>query len=336
MYDAAIIGAGICGTMIARELSRYRIETVVLEKCNDIAKGTTRDNHGVVLSGYDCPEDSLMGRYAVTGNSLFPAICDELSIPYKRVGSLILAYNPEEIRTLKSIMRLGKRRGIMGLRLLKGNKIQLQEPSADPSAIAALYDPSTGLTNPKSLAIACMENAVENGVDLMLNYEVQSIKKTDHCFYISSKNKFVRTKAIINCAGILSDDVAAMIIAFPDFRITPGSREIREEKTQQQRLQRIILNMNQYDPLISENPQYPDSDRNDFVLGESEVDGFFNVAGISLSGLSASPAIAGYIGKVVLDYLGTHLENPYFNPFRQHYMDPVRVKEIIKVLDDTL
>lgn len=346
MYDVAIIGAGVIGTVIARELSKYKIKTVILEKNRDIALGATNVNSGIVHTGYDNPINSRMSKFCKEGSSLFPILCDELSVPYRRTGSLACAFTSDEVKELKRQLRNGKKLGIRGLKLLKGKKLRKCEPALNPQVAAALHSPEAGVTLPWDLAVACVENSVENGVDLKLNYEVQSVKKTDTLFYISSENKYIRSKSIINCAGVLADDVAAMMIAMPDFRIIPekGTFSIRNRKECGD-IGSVILSANSShgkgtyivpsyrDKILvgygkmtkvvdpeSENfdsALYPDSDKGDFIIGESEVEGFFNVAGISFSGLSAAPSIANYIREKVLKHLDAHEENRSFNPFRK-------------------
>ncbi len=222
MYDVAIIGTGVVGTTIARELSRYKLKTVMLDKENDIAAGTTKANSAIVHAGYDADYRTKMAGYNVRGNALYPKICEELSVPFKRTGSLVCAHSEEEILTLQALFVNGKRLNIPGLEILDRDEVRAREPHLSRSVTAALYAPTAGITEPWELAIACAENAVHNGTELKLNYEVKSIKQTGSAFYIiSSKDEIVCSRLVINCAGVYADRIAGMVLEEPGFKITP-------------------------------------------------------------------------------------------------------------------
>ena len=139
MYDILIIGAGIVGTGIARELSKYKLKVAVLEKDTDVANETTKANSAIVHGGYDAKEGSLMAKLNVLGNSLYEDLCNELSVPFKRNGSLVLAFNDEEVEHLNVLYNRGIINKVPGLAIINQEKLRELEPNVDEKAIAALH-----------------------------------------------------------------------------------------------------------------------------------------------------------------------------------------------------
>lgn len=208
MYDVTIIGAGVVGTLIAREFSRFNLRIIILEKENDVACGATKANTALIHAGYDAPYDSLKGLLNARGNELYTELSKELNFPLKRIGSLVLGQLPEDRETIKQLYDNGNKLGIQGLRVIGKEEIKSLEPKVYEGFDIALYAPSAGITEPWEVAIAACENAMNNGIELKLNYEVLSIEKYDSGFLI---NKEIRTKWIINCAGVHSDEIYSLI-----------------------------------------------------------------------------------------------------------------------------
>lgn len=221
MYDVAIIGAGVIGTSIARELSRFKLKTILLEKANDVAAGATKANSAIVHAGFDADYRTKKGQYNARGNALYQDWCSELSVPFRRNGSLVCAFSQEEINHLNSLITNGKKLGIPNLEIIDKSRIIEMEPNINPSVVAALWAPTAGITEPWELAIACAENAIENGVEMRLNFSVKSIKHTEKEYTISSQNDFVHAKCVINCAGTHADKIAEMVLEDPGFKINP-------------------------------------------------------------------------------------------------------------------
>ena len=165
IYDAAIIGAGVSGAFIARELSRYDIKIALLEKCNDPAMGTSKANSGIVHSGFDAVPGTLKAKLNVKGTALMPKVCKELNVPFKQLGSLLAAFSDEEIKTLEMLKERGEKNGVEGLEIYDSKKLHELEPTVNESAVAALWAPSAGIVCPYELTIAATENAVENGAE---------------------------------------------------------------------------------------------------------------------------------------------------------------------------
>lgn len=221
MYDVAIVGAGVIGASVARELMKYQLKVVVLEKGNDVAIGTTKANSAIVHAGYDAPFGSNKGRFNALGNRIFGEICDELNVPFNRIGSLVCAFDEEDMTTLKALKENGESLGIPGLRIIDQAMLRAFEPNISDLAIGALYAPSAGITEPWELTVAYMENAMDNGANLMLNFEVIKIDVESDGFLIHSSNQTVRAKRIVNAAGVYTDTLYKMVCDSPEFTIHP-------------------------------------------------------------------------------------------------------------------
>lgn len=220
MYDICIIGTGIIGSFIARELSRYKLNLVILEKDNDVSNGTTKANSAIIHAGYDAKERSNKGKFNALGNPMFDKVCEELYVPFKRIGSLVVAFDEEDMGTLQNLYDNGMRLGIPNMEIIDGNKTRKLEPNLSEEIIGALYAPTAGIVSPYELAIALVENAVENGVELRLNNEVLDIRKNNDTYKIITNEGEVEAKYIINCAGVYADKISNMV-ASPSFSIKP-------------------------------------------------------------------------------------------------------------------
>ncbi|MGL5676385.1 MAG: NAD(P)/FAD-dependent oxidoreductase [Cellulosilyticaceae bacterium] len=215
MYDIAIIGAGICGASIARELSKYTLDVVVIEKANDLASGTTKANSGIVHAGYDPPTGSLMAKYNVAGNAMIKVLCKDLSIPYKQIGSLVLAFTEEDQAHLRMLYERGVANGVPDLALWDREQVLGHECNVNPEVREALYAPTAGVVGPYEFAIGLMDHAVTNGVEVMLRQEVVGIRRSEESFVLELKSgegkKEVTARYVINAAGLYADDIARMI-----------------------------------------------------------------------------------------------------------------------------
>lgn len=220
MYDVAIIGAGVIGASIFRELTKFNLKVVILEKENDVAMGTTKANSAIIHSGYDPEYGTLMAKYNVKGNEMFEDLCKELSVPFKRNGSLVIAFDEEEMELIKKLYENGIKNKVKGLAILNKEEVLLKEPNLNDSILGALYAPTGGIVGPFEYTIALIENGIENGGEIKLSSEVIGIDKED-VFKINLKNKeVVKAKYIINAAGVYSDKIHNMICE-KKFEITP-------------------------------------------------------------------------------------------------------------------
>ncbi len=220
MYDIAIIGAGVIGCSIARELSRYELNTIIIEKNNDVAAGTTKANSAIVHAGYDAPVDSLKGKLNVRGNEMYYEVCSELNVPFKRIGSYVIALNDEDMKTIRSLYENGTKLGINDMKIIDGDEVRKNEPNLNDNIIGALYAPSAGIVESWELAIANAENAMDNGVELKLNFLVSNIEKEENIFKISDGNEVIESEMVINVAGVFADDIYNLV-ADSHFEIHP-------------------------------------------------------------------------------------------------------------------
>ena len=201
------------GCMLARNLRRWNITTLLLEKEEDVCKGITRANSAIVYAGYDNKPGSLKAELTVRGNANMGRLCEELDVPFSRCGSLLVTYDEASVPRLEKKLKNGIQNGVPGVRLLSGEEAEAMEPMLKPGVVAALYAPSTGTVNPWQLGIAAFENAVKNGAEVILNTEVLGIRENANGFVVETNEDAYRCKMVFNCAGLSADKVQAL--AFP-------------------------------------------------------------------------------------------------------------------------
>lgn len=210
-YDVAVVGAGVIGSLIARELSRYNIKVALVEKHNDMAMGTSKANSAIVHAGFDAKPGTLKAKLNVEGTAIMPELCKTLSVPFKPIGSLVVAFSDEEVETLKELLERGNTNGVPGLEIYDAAKLHEAEPYISDEAKAALWAPSAGIVCPYELTIAAAENAVVNGVEFIRNFEVKKIDFNGSSFSLSNGESEITAKYIINAAGVYCDEIAALI-----------------------------------------------------------------------------------------------------------------------------
>ena len=220
MYDVIIIGAGVSGSAVARELSRYKIKVGVLEKEEDVCSGTSKANSGIVHAGYDAAEGSLMAKLNVRGNEMMEALARDLDIPFKRTGSLVICLHEEDRPQLQVLYERGGRNGVPGLRILEREELKDMEANISDEACAALYAPTAGIICPFELNIAMAENAAMNGVEFRFNTEVQDLKPTEKGWEIHTSQGVCETRYVVNAAGVYAD-VFHNIVSKNKIHITP-------------------------------------------------------------------------------------------------------------------
>lgn len=211
LFDVAIIGAGVSGALIARELSKYKLKTVILEKCSDVAMGTTKANSAIVHAGFDAESGTLKAKLNVEGTALMPDLCNELNVPFKQIGSLVVAYTEKELETLTVLYERGKRNGVPEMSIIDAEKLREIEPNCSDEIKGALLAETAGIVCPYELTLAAVENAVCNGAELIRECEVININDTDGGFILNTSKGDVHTKCVVNAAGVYADTVAKMI-----------------------------------------------------------------------------------------------------------------------------
>ncbi len=213
VYDVIVIGAGVVGASISRELSKYDLSVLVIEKNNDVGSETTKANSAIVHAGFDAKEGSLMAKLNVLGNAMFDALSNELDFPFKRNGSLVIAITEEEKIALEDLYKRGIKNGVPNLKVLSKEEVINIEPNINNDIYSALYAGTGGIVGPWEMAVALCENASENGVEFKLGEEVINIDKNneENIFYINTNKNEYSSKIIVNCTGVNTDDVHNMV-----------------------------------------------------------------------------------------------------------------------------
>ena len=210
MYDIVVIGAGVVGGMIARNLAKYDLSICMLEKENDVAMGATKANSAIVHAGFDAKEGSLKAKMNVRGSVMMPEVTEQLGVKYIRNESLVVAFENERAE-VEAIYERGIRNGVEGLRIVEKDELFALEPNLNPELSCALLAPTGAIVCPYELCVAAVGNAMDNGADLKLNFEVSGIEKKDGYYTVCASNgDSVDAKFVINSAGVYSDKIAAM------------------------------------------------------------------------------------------------------------------------------
>lgn len=210
-YDVVIIGAGVTGSSVARELSKYDCKALVIEKASDVCEGTSKANSGIVHAGFDAVPGTKKAFFNVKGSKKMESLSKELDFAYKRNGSIVLCFSKEDISKLEELKKRGDANGVEGLEILTGDEIRKKEPAISDEVVAALWAPTGGIVCPFNLTIAMAENAAVNGVEFKLNTEVTNIKKENDGFIVKTNNGEFETKLVVNAAGVYSDKLHNMV-----------------------------------------------------------------------------------------------------------------------------
>lgn len=211
MKDVVVIGAGVIGGAVARELSKYDVDVCIVEKCADVAMGATRANSAIVHAGFDAKEGTLKAEMNVRGSKMMEAYAKELGVKYKKNGSLVVGFSEEDRKTLGELLIRGEKNGVEGLEILDRDEILKIEPAIGEGVTVALHAPTGAIICPYELCIATVGNAMDNGVELKLGFEVKAINKVDGGYEVVSENESIFTKYVINCAGVYSDEIAGFV-----------------------------------------------------------------------------------------------------------------------------
>lgn len=371
MFDISIIGAGVVGSAVARELSKYKLKVCLLEKEDDVSTGASKANSGIVHGGYSAKYGTLKGELCVKGNKLYRNLEKELNFGFRETGALVIGFNQEDAKKIRELYENGLKMGCDDIEIINKERIRHMEPHINEAVNIALYCKSVGVTSPYEFTIALAENAVANGVKLKLETTVLGIEQKEGYFIIKTNKGEFETRYIINAAGIYSDAIAQMVGIFDftiqprkgqyillgknqgylansvifqvptekgkgilvtstyhrNFMIGPNAEEINEKDdiaTSIESLEKIveaarksIADFNIKSALTTFSGIRAVSSTGDFIIGESIVKRFINVAGIDSPGLTSSPAIAEKVVEI-LEKSGLKLiKNKNFNPYRK-------------------
>lgn len=210
-FDVAIIGAGVVGGLIARELMRYELKVCLLEKEYDVAMGATRANSGIVHAGFDAEVGSLKAKLNVAGSKIMKQVTDELGVKYKNNGSLVVGFSNADREHIEKLVARGIANGVEGVRLVEQDELRTIEPNISDSATCALYAPTGAIVCPYELCIASIGNAMDNGADLICNFKVEKIEKSNDEYIIHSEDEAISAKFVVNAAGLYADEIAKMV-----------------------------------------------------------------------------------------------------------------------------
>ena len=210
-YDVVVIGAGVVGGMIARALSAYRLQVCILEKEHDVARGASCANSAIVHAGFDAKEGSLKAKLNVRGSEMMAKVCEELGVKYQNNGSLVIGFDEDDRATVEALYRRGIANGVKGLQVLEYDELHRLEPSLADTVICALYAPTGSIVCPYELTIAAVGNAMDNGADLKLDFEVREIRDLGDCYEVSNGTETVKATYVINAAGMYSDAIAKLV-----------------------------------------------------------------------------------------------------------------------------
>lgn len=208
--DVLIIGGGVIGSAIARELSRYTVKTIVAEAREDVARGSSGANSGIVHAGYDPRPGSLMAKYNVKGCAMYPELAQKLGFPYRGIGSFVLAFTDGEMQTVRDLYQRGQENGVPDLQILTGDQARAMEPNLSDQVIGALYAPTAGIISPYEATIAFADNAAANGAKFLLEEAVRAITKTEKGFVVETSTQTIEAALLVNCAGLNAGQISRM------------------------------------------------------------------------------------------------------------------------------
>ena len=211
MYDVAIIGGGVVGGMLARELSRYRLSVVILEKEYDVAMGASKANSGIVHGGFDAKPGTLKAKLNVRGNELMKQLCQQLGVECNECGSHVVGFGEDDRKHLGLLLERGIANGVPGLRIIERDELRRMEPNISEEADCSLWAPSAAITCPYGITIAAADNARTNGVDFFFNFEVTDAYCVGDIHYLSNGDETVSGRYVVNCAGVNSAKVAEIL-----------------------------------------------------------------------------------------------------------------------------
>lgn len=211
-HDIIVIGAGIVGCSLARELSRYEVSVLVVDKEDDVSCGTSKANSGIAHAGFDAEPGTLKAKFNVEGNRLIKKLAKELDFPMKENGALVLGFDEESLPKIEELYERGVKNGVPDLRIIHTEEILKLEPGVNPEVKHALYAPSSALVSPYEMTIAYAENAAHNGVEFALGKEVRSIWKEGDKFVLEfTDGTHEECRTLVNCAGVHADQIHMMV-----------------------------------------------------------------------------------------------------------------------------
>ena len=208
-YDVVIIGAGVVGSAIARELSRYKLSIAVLEKNLDVCNETSGRNSAVVHGGFANPTGSLKAKCCVEGNRIMDQLAEELNFPFKRCGKVLVGNTPEDMEQLERTMKQGAVNGCTGLEMIDEAKLHELVPAVVGKF--AMWSKNSGIMDPFLYTVALAENAHANGVDFFFDHKVTAITRENELYYLHTEHGDVCTRWVVNAAGLGAKQISDLL-----------------------------------------------------------------------------------------------------------------------------
>ncbi len=380
----AVIGAGVVGTLIARELTRFEVEVLLLETQPDVGWGVTKANSAIVHAGFHDAPGTARSQFCGEGNAMFDELCAQLSVPLIRVGSWVVALEEADLEVLNRLKEQGEANGIPGLEIRGPAELRVQEPALNPQALAGLWAPTTGITEPWALAIAAAENAVANGAKLLLGHEVTAIEvREGRTWGLTANGLQWSVDGVVNAAGLYSDRVATLAgitaapltprrgeyvlldkavgellrsVLFPTpnpaskgilvlptvdggILLGPTAENLPPEQrdntdTTADGLRATIESARKLVPSLDLGRTVktfaglrPESPSEDFEVGPTEVEGFYQAAAMRSPGLTAAPAVAKWLVHEVIAPAHGLARRAGFDPRRAGITRPADLSE---------
>lgn len=211
MYDVAIIGGGVVGCAVARELSRYRVKACVIEKNEDVCCGTSKANSAIIHAGFDATPGTWKAKLNVRGNEMMDQLAKDLDIPFRRNGSLVVCTKDQDPQLLEELLEKGKKNGVPQLAILGREELLAMEPNLADDVTCGLYAPTGGIVCPFLMTIALAENAADNGVAFLFGRKVTEITREGTNFRIATEGESIETRAVVNASGVYADTINNML-----------------------------------------------------------------------------------------------------------------------------
>ncbi|MCP5367734.1 MAG: NAD(P)/FAD-dependent oxidoreductase [Hyphomicrobiales bacterium] len=308
MYDVAILGGGIVGCAIARELTRYRLRLVLLEKECEVGFGTSKSNSGIIHAGHHSGPDTLKGPLEWAGNRKWDVLHEELDFGFERIGELMVAWDAEQVEILEKYKKRGEDRGVPGLEIWDRDRVRREEPSLSRDIIAALHAPTAGVVNPYEVCFSLIDSARHNGLEIRVETTVTGVAAVEGGLRVDTDRGAVAARYVVNAAGLFADRIAAAAGA-GDFRIRPRKgEEYLLDKRLRGLVRRIIfpcptatskgvLVIPTFDGTIMVGPTAnPIDDKGDLSTSSEGSDEVFDQVRRTVPGISPRDCIAEFAG----------------------------------------
>lgn len=224
IYDAVVIGAGVAGCAVARELSRYKGSFLVVERALDVCEGTSKANSAIIHAGFDAEPGTMKARMNVKGNKMMDKLSEEMDIPFKRIGALVVCLSEDGLPRLRELYDRGIENGVGGLSLLSGDEARALEPNLTDEVCGALLAETSGIVCPFELTLGLGESAAKNGVEFRFDTKVTGLKREGGCWTAATDKGDLLARTVVNAAGVYAGELHNMACE-SKLRITPRKGE---------------------------------------------------------------------------------------------------------------